>query len=414
MALFILGLSHKTAPLEVRERIAFDGEQLRGALGDLNRLEGLSESMILSTCNRTELYCHGEQPHTASARHWLADYRQLEGLDLSPHLYELSDEQAVRHILRVASGLDSMVVGEPQILGQLKEAYRLAVDAGTVGKRLNRLMQFSFSTAKLIRTDTEIGSTPVSVAYAAVKLAQQIHGDLGARRALLIGAGETIALVANHLASAGVSQFVVANRSIENARQLARRHGAEAITLSDLPKHLAAADIIVSSTGSRLPIVTPGIVEIALNNRHGEPMFFVDLAVPRDIDAEVGNLDDAYVYSVDDLEQVIASNMKLRAEAAAQAEEMVQLQVDGYMDWLKVQSAAATIGAYRERGESLRSQSVEQALKRLAAGDAPEQIIEQLAYNLSNKFMHQPTTALRRAGEREDFIAHAREILGLD
>ena len=414
MSLLILGLSHKTAPLAVREKLAFDTEQLDSALGDLKGHKGIAESMILSTCNRTELYCNAEPEAALSARDWLQRHGEIVDLELAPHLYQLSDEQAVRHVLRVASGLDSMVVGEPQILGQLKQAYRSAVEAGTIGKLLNRLMQFSFSTAKLIRTDTDIGATPVSVAYAAVKLAQQIHGSLDQKTALLIGAGETVSLVASHLSSAGVKKFFIANRSFDKARELAEKYNGTALTLTDLPRHLAEGDIVVSSTASRLPIVTAGVVDLALEQRYQEPMFFVDLAVPRDIDSAVAEIDDVYLYTVDDLEQVVASNMQLRSEAAVQAEEMVQLQVDGYMEWLKVQSSSTIIGAYREQGAAIRDATVEQALRRLAAGDEPGQVIEQLAHTLTNKLMHQPTTALRGVSDEDDFLVHARKLLGLD
>ena len=414
MALHILGLSHKTAPLSMREKVAFDGAQLDEALGELNAHSGVSEALILSTCNRTELYCNLDEASPHEPLRWLTRYRELGVADIEPHLYRLDDEHAVRHVLRVASGLDSLVIGEPQILGQLKDAYRRAVAAGTAGKLLNRLMQFSFSTAKMIRTRTEIGHTPVSVAFTAVKLAQQIHGDLGDRHALLIGAGETISLVANHLGGVGIGRMTVANRSHENAETLAAQHGARAIALNDLPDALPQADIVVSSTASRLPIVTPAFVEMALKQRHFEPMFFVDLAVPRDIDPGVGTLEDAYLYTVDDLESVVSSNMKVREEAAAQAEEMVHLQVQDYMDWLKVQSAGATITAYRRRGESLRDEALARASARLAQGDDPAAVAAQLAHTLTNKLMHHPTTSLRRGGTEPDFIRVAREVLGLD
>lgn len=414
MPLFILGLSHKTAPLAVRERVAFDSGQLPEALDALNTYQGVTESMILSTCNRTELYCDIEAGAVRQPLDWLSRYRELGLADIEPHVYHLADEHAVRHVLRVASGLDSLVLGEPQILGQLKEAYRTAVSAGTVGKLLNRLMQFSFSTAKMIRTRTEIGSTPVSVAFAAVKLAQQIHGDLGERTALVIGAGETITLVANHLAGAGIGRLVVANRSLDNARALAARHGGEAIALTELPERLDEVDIVVSSTASRLPIVTRGIVEVALARRRHEPMFLVDLAVPRDIEPSVGELEDAYLYSVDDLEGVVSANLKLRQDAAAQAEEMVHLQVQDYMDWLQVQSSSATITAFRSRGEALREEMLARAMARLDKGEDPRAVLQHLAHTLTNKLMHHPTASLRRASGREDLVRAAREILGLD
>lgn len=414
MTLFILGLSHKTAPVEVREKVAFDSGQLPQALATLKHESGVNESMILSTCNRTELYCEIDNPVSDTPLEWLARQRQLGLSDIEPHTYRLDNEHAVRHILRVASGLDSLVVGEPQILGQLKDAYRAAVAAGTSGKLLNRLMQFSFSTAKMVRTDTEIGSTPVSVAYAAVKLARQIFGDLSPRKALLIGAGETISLVANHLHGAGIGSLVIANRSIDNARELANQHRAEAVALHDIQNVLPDADIVVASTASRVPIVTEGVVEMALRKRHAEPMFLVDLAVPRDIEASVGELDDAYLYTVDDLESVIASNIRLRQDAAAEAEQMVHVQVQDYMDWLKVQSAGDTIRAYREYGEQVRAEVSAQALARLNNGEDAEQVLRYLSTTLTNKLMHHPTTGLRKAGSDISYLGVARELLGLD
>lgn len=414
MTLFILGLSHKTAPVEVREKVAFDLAQLPSALGALNACPGVTEALILSTCNRTELYCDIDEAALREPLTWLTQYRNIGSDDIEPHLYHLDSEQAVRHALRVAAGLDSLVVGEPQILGQLKDAYRTAVDAGTVGKFLNRLMQFSFSTAKMIRSGTDIGNTPVSVAYAAVKLAQQIHGSLESRSALLIGAGDTISLVANHLAGARIGKLVVANRSLENAQHLATRVNATAVELADITTHLTQVDIVVSSTASRLPIVTRGIIEVAMKQRGYEPMFIVDLAVPRDVEASVGELEDVYLYTVDDLQHVVSSNLKLRHEAAAQAEEMVHLQVRDYMEWLKIQGSGATIAEYRNQGERVRDELMDKARARLARGDDPAAVLESLAHTLTNKLMHHPTANLRQSGGREDYVRIARELLGLD
>ncbi|MGE0860078.1 MAG: glutamyl-tRNA reductase [Gammaproteobacteria bacterium] len=414
MTLFVIGLSHKTAPVEVREKLAFDLGQLPSALGALNACPGVDESLILSTCNRTELYCDLHVDAARAPLTWLTQYRNIGAADIEPHLYHLDSEQAVRHALRVAAGLDSLVVGEPQILGQLKDAYRTAVDAGTVGKFLNRLMQFSFSTAKMIRSETEIGNTPVSVAYAAVKLAQQIHGSLEKRAALLIGAGDTISLVANHLVGAHIGRLVVANRSLDNAQALAERVGGEAIELNDITHHLTKVDIVVTSTASRLPIVTRGIIDVAMKQRGFDPMFIVDLAVPRDVEPTVGELEDVYLYTVDDLEHVVSSNLKLRHEAAAQAEEMVHLQVRDYMEWLKVQGSGETIAEFRARGERIRDELMAKARGRLARGEDPAVVLDFLANTLTNKLMHSPTAALRAGGGREDFVRVARELLGLD
>ena len=415
MALQILGLSHKTAPIEVREKVAFDSAQLAAACRALQACRGVAESMILSTCNRTEIYCDMDSSADREALlHWLTAYRALGVTDLEPHIYRLDDELAVRHVLRVASGLDSMVVGEPQILGQLKQAYSTAVDAGTVGKLLNRLLQFSFSTAKRVRTETEIGDTPVSIAFAAVKLAQQIHGNLAARSALLIGAGDTISLVASHLDGAGIGQMLVTNRTRANADALAARYGAEVLELHDMPSRLHEADIVVTSTASRVPVVTRGVVEIALASRIQEAMFLVDLAVPRDIEPGVAELADVYLYSVDDLESVVRANLKLRTAAAAQAEEMVNLHVQDYMDWLQIQDSAATITSFRTQAAQIRDEVLDKARAQLARGEDPENILHMLAHALTNKLIHQPTSRLRGANGREDFIRIARELLGID
>jgi len=414
MTFRIVGLSHKTAPIELREKLAFDGAQLGPALGQLHALPGVAEALIVSTCNRTELYCEVAADRAPEPVAWLAEQRNLVAAELKPHLYQFEDEQAVRHALRVASGLDSLVVGEPQILGQLKDAYRAAVDAGTVGKLLNRLMQFSFATAKLVRSETEIGHSPVSVAYTAVKLAQQIHGDLAARAALLIGAGDTITLVANHLSAAHIGRLVIANRSFANARQLAERVHGVAVELHALPQELARADVVVTSTASQQPIVTCAMVESALRARAHDPMFIVDLAVPRDVEASAGALDDVYLYSVDDLEHVVAANMQLRAESAAQAEQMIHLQVRDYMDWLKVQDASATINAFRARGEALRNAELEKARARLTRGDDPAAVLDALAHGLTNKLLHHPTARLRQAGGDQQWLRAARDMLGLD
>ena len=417
MTLVVLGLSHRTAPVAVREKLAFDTAQLPSALGALRACPGVVESMILSTCNRTELYCDIDaQAEPLAARAplaWLTRYRDIGAAHIEPHMYRLDDVDAVRHALRVASGLDSLIVGEPQILGQLKDAYRTAVAAGTVGKFLDRLMQYAFSTAKLIRSETDIGNNPVSIAYAAVKLAQQIHGDLSGRSALLIGAGDTISLVAKHLAAAHIGRLIVANRSHEHASALAARYGGEVIDLGALPSSLTAVDIVVSATGSRLPIVTRGIIEVALEQRY-DPLFIVDLAVPRDVEPAVANLDDVYLYTVDDLEHVVSSNLKLRREAAAQAEEMVHLSVQDYMEWLQVQGSAETIAAFRARGERIRDEALERARARIARGEDTQAVLDALAHTLTSKLLHHPTAGLRQAAGREDFLRVARELLDLD
>ena len=318
MAFLALGINHKTASVDVRERVAFTPEQLVEALQQLCRLTPSREAAILSTCNRSELYLEQDQLSADEVLRWLADYHRLNLDELRACAYIHQDNDAVRHMMRVAAGLDSMILGEPQILGQMKSAYAVAREAGTVGPLLGRLFQATFSTAKTVRTDTAIGENPVSVAFAAVSLAKQIFADLHRSQALLIGAGETISLVARHLHDQGVKRIVVANRTLERASQLAEQFGAHAVLLADIPQELAHSDIVISSTASQLPILGKGAVERALKQRKHKPMFMVDIAVPRDIEPEVGELDDVYLYTVDDLHEVIEENLKSR-QGAAQA-----------------------------------------------------------------------------------------------
>ena len=305
MAFLALGINHKTASVAVRERVAFTPEKLVEALRELCRLTPSREAAILSTCNRSELYLEQDALAVDEVLAWLADFHPLNVAELRDCAYVHADEAAVRHMMRVACGLDSLVLGEPQILGQMKSAYAVAREAGTVGPLLGRLFQATFSTAKTVRTDTAIGENPVSVAFAAVSLAKQIFADLHRSQALLIGAGETITLVARHLYEQGVKRIVVANRTLERASQLAEQFGAHAVLLSEIPNELVNSDIVISSTASQLPILGKGAVERALKQRRYKPIFMVDIAVPRDIEPEVGNLDDVYLYTVDDLHEVI-------------------------------------------------------------------------------------------------------------
>ncbi len=415
MSLLALGLNHRTAPVTIRERVAFAPERLPAALADLQRLEGVEEAAILSTCNRTELYLSGDIADGEPLIRWLGTYHRLEGNALEPYLYRYPDRNAVRHLFRVACGLDSMVLGEPQILGQLKSAYQDASRAGTLGVLLERLFQHTFAVAKQIRSDTEIGAHPVSVAFAAVGLAHQIFGELSRHTVLLIGAGETMELAARHLHEHGARRMIVANRNVDRARQLAARFGGYAIGLPDLPNHLEEADVVISSTGSQLPILGKGSVERAVKARKHRPVFMVDLAVPRDVEPEVDDLDDVYLYTVDDLREVVRDNMESRREAATQAEEIVDLQVARYMAWLRSLDAVDTIRACRARSEALRQEVLARARRRLAQGKPPEEVLEYLAYTLTNKFLHEPCVSLRRAGAEghRELIEAARELFRL-
>jgi glutamyl-tRNA reductase len=415
MPLYTIGINHKTAPVDIRERIVFGPDQLDQALRDILAL-GVHEAAIVSTCNRTELYCTLEQPdQEIRVVEWLGHYHQFDPSELKPYIYEHQDESAVRHTLRVACGLDSLVLGEPQILGQLKTAFEAANQAGTVGRQLGRLFQHAFSTAKRVRTETAIGASPVSVAFAAVSLAKRIFGDLKQQRALLIGAGETVELAARHLHANGVGRVTVANRSLERAHALADQFDGQAIGLAAIPEHLSEADIVISSTAAPLPILGKGAVERAIKQRKHRPIFMVDIAVPRDIEPEVNELDDVYLYTVDDLEEVIEEGVASRKEAALQAEEMIDVQVQSFMGWVRAQGAVGAIRQYRNKADAVRQQVLDKARRLLAQGRPPEEVIEFLAHTLTNKLTHEPTTALNRAAReaREDLISAAQEIFDL-
>ena len=408
MTLYALGLNHQTAPLDVRERVVFHVERMRDALGQVTR--GLaSEAAILSTCNRTELYLAAEQP--AAAADWLAKYHSLEPSDITPYLYTLPSEQAVRHAFRVASGLDSMVLGEPQILGQMKDAVREAQAAGTLGTVLHKLFQRSFAVAKEVRSTTQVGASSVSMAAASVKLAARIFPSLHEQKVLFIGAGEMIELCATHFAAQGPARIAVANRTLERASLLAHRFGGQAIELRALAEHLHDYDIVVSCTASSLPILGKGLIERALRARRRRPMFMVDLAVPRDIELEVGELDDVFLYTVDDLAGIVSANLDARRSAVDQAEAIIETQVGQFMHWMQARESVPLIRALREQAEEARQHELERALRLLQRGDDPKQVLEALSHGLANKLMHAPTQALNEtAGEERrqlaEIVAH--------
>lgn len=415
MGIIALGLNHNTAPVSIRERLAFPADRLTFALHTLTRLPSVEEAAILSTCNRTEIYCGVTRTGTDDLVGWMAENGRLKPEEFKPYLYTHIDTATIRHMFRVASGLDSMILGEPQILGQMKNAYQTASSAGTLGKTLGRLFQSTFTAAKKVRTDTAIGSSPVSVAFAAVRLAQSIFDDLNKQTAILIGAGETIELTAKHLTEQRLGELIIANRTYDKAHALAAQFNGFAISLAELPQHLARADIIVSSTASPLPILGKGSVESAIRIRRHKPMLMVDLAVPRDIEPEVGQLRDVYLYTVDDLRNTVQENLKSRQEAAKQAEEIIDIQVEHFLSWLKIQGATDTIKEYRLQAESLRDVALQKALLQLRQGKSPEQSLEMLAHLLTNKLVHTPSIQIRQAGmtERHDLIAAARELFQL-
>jgi glutamyl-tRNA reductase len=393
MSLFALGLNHHTAPLAVRERVVFHVERLRDALVELKGAFS-PEAAILSTCNRTELYlAGGERPELAS---WLANYHHLDPAELQPYLYTLPREQAVRHAFRVAAGLDSMVLGEPQILGQMKDAARAAESAGTLGTVLHKLFQRSFAVAKEVRTNTRVGAASVSMAAAAVKLAARIFPSLKDQNVLLIGAGEMIDLCATHFAAQAPARIAVANRTSERAERLASRFNGRALELRSLPEQLHEYDIVVSCTASSLPILGKGLVERALRARRRRPIFMVDLAVPRDIEPEVAELDDVFLYTVDDLGSIVAENLDSRRSAVEQAETIIDTQVGQFMHWMQVRETVPLIRQLRDQAEETRRQELDRALKALARGENPAAVLESLSQGLTNKLLHAPTQALKK------------------
>ena len=399
MPLYALGLNHATAPVKVREQVAFQPDTLSVALRDLIAQPSVKEAAILSTCNRTEVYFSAAE--AAPVERWLESFHRVPSESLHPYVYTLAQDRAVSHAFRVASGLDSMVLGEPQILGQMKHAVRSAEAAGALGLILNRLFQRTFAVAKDVRTNTDIGSASISMAAAAVKLAERIYPSLADQHLLLIGAGEMIDLAAAHFAAKHPKSITVANRTLERGEQLAARFGADAITLNELPERLAQFDMIVTSTASSLPILGKGLLERAIKSRRHTPMFIVDLAVPRDVEPEAAELDDVFLYSVDDLANIVKDNLQIRVDALTQAEAMIAEQAQSFLRWLDGRSVIPTLTALQGHHEALRATEVERARRLLAGGTTPEQVIEQLARGLTNKFLHAPAQALTRAGDAE-------------
>ncbi len=411
MTLLALGLNHQTAPVALREKLAIAPGALPDALRDLAAQPGVAEAALLSTCNRTEIYCHVEPGAERQPEHWLAQFGQLRPDQLDAYLYRHRNEAAARHLFRVATGLDSMVLGEPQILGQVKEAWQAARSHGALKTPLDRLFQQSFAVAKRARTDTRIGAHPVSVAFAAVRLAQRAFTALDQATVLLIGAGDTIELAARHLADHKVKRLLVANRTLEHAQTLASRFGGIALPLDELERHLPDADIVLSATASREPVLRRDMVQRALRQRRHRPMFLLDLAVPRDIEPSIAQLDDVFLYSVDDLEQVIDENRRSRREAAEQAEAIVALQVEHYMAWWRASGEQDTLRRLRQRSEATRDAVLARACELLAQGKTAQQALDYLAHTLTNKLLHTPSATLRQAalqGDRELLHAAAR------
>ena len=410
MTLLAIGINHQTAPVELRERVAFADHALPAALGALRELPSVREVVLLSTCNRTELYAVAEDDGRALDA-WMASHPADDSRhDMGAYLYRHQDADAVRHLFRVATGLDSLVLGEPQILGQVKQAWAAARGAGTLGGQLDRLFQQAFVAAKRARTDTRIGANPVSVASTAVRLAQASFSRLEDAVVLLVGAGETIELVARHLSR--VKRLLVANRTLPHAQELASRHGGVALPLEELQRHLAEADIVFCATASREPVIRRAQVEAALAQRRHRPMLLLDLAVPRDVEPAVGKLKDAFLYTIDDLERAVEDNRRSRREAADAAEAIVELQVARYVETQQASGRVEPVKRLRAHGQVARDEVLAKARQQLAAGTDPADVLEFLANTLTNRLLHAPTVALRQAALEGDIaLGRASEKL---
>jgi len=402
MPLLTTGISHHTAPLETREKIAIPRQDNAAKVKELCALDGVEEAVIVSTCNRTEIYTIGPQKGREQVRQWLQATGVLSDEEMQAHCYVREREKAVRHLFRVAGGLESLVLGESQIVGQLKESWQLAREARGIGKVMDRLFQHALATGKKIRSKTRIGEHPISVAYTTVLLAQQIFGDLSSKTVVLVGAGEMIELCGRHLHDKNVSSLIIANRSLEKAAGLAQEFNAEAIGLGDLPDMLHKADILISSTASQQPVIQLGPVKSALRQRRNQPMFLVDIAVPRDIHPDVARLDNVYLYTIDDLQQVVDKNLSERNRAAEAAGDDVEAAVDEFMRWLNSARAVVYLQKLHRHAHENAEELTQKALRKIAAGGEPEQVVRQLANNLAKRILHLPSTRLREAAEQQD------------
>jgi glutamyl-tRNA reductase len=403
MPLFTIGISHRTAPIEIRERVAIPRAEYAARVGQLRAQPGVDEVMILGTCNRTEVYCLSSQGGKETLLDWIHRSNGLPPGQLDQHFYSYEGEASARHLIRVASGLDSLVLGETQILGQLKDAWQQAHDAGSLGTVLDRLFQHTFASAKIIRTRSGISDHPVSVAYTAVVLARQIFGDLATKTVVLIGAGEMVQLCGRYLRDHGIAHLLILNRSLDKAQELAAELDATPMTLDRLDEALPQADILFSSTGSPQPVIRRSDVKAALRRRRHRPMFLVDIAVPRDIEPDVTNLKDVYLYTIDDLQQVVDENLQQRNEAAEQAQGDVEEAVAAFMRWLYGIRAGRTLKRIRDQSHLFEQELTERALRRLQAGQEPQDVLQQMAATLTNKILHLPSKRLREAAEDRDY-----------
>ena len=415
MPFFALGISHATAPIALRERLSFDAEQIPEALRAVAALDGIRETAILSTCNRTEIYAQLENGAGASLTDWLTHARSADDPEVRARLYTHRGEAAARHLFRVACGLDSMILGEPQILGQIKQAYELAQESAVTGQYLHRLFQYAFAVAKLVRTDTAIGENPLSVAHASVLLARRIFADFRALTPLLIGAGEASELVAHHLHAQGVRRLIIANRTFSHAHALAERFGGYAIGLHEIAAHLDEADIVIASIASPEPILTQAAVVAAFKSRKHRPLLIIDIAVPRNVEPAVTKLADVYLFTIDDLHGIVENSLRSRRAAAREAESIIDTQVTRFMQELRGLDAVPTIRAVRAHAEELRNHTLAQAQQLLAGGTPPEEALKYLAETLTNRLLHAPSAYLRQAARegRDHIMRQAHALFGL-
>jgi glutamyl-tRNA reductase len=422
MEILIVGLSHKTAPLDVREKVSFAENILPEAVKELVSCPNVSEGLIVSTCNRVEVYTAVPKRNMEAAREeiatFLSERHEVPREKLDPHLYILSGEECVQHIFRVASSLDSMVVGEPQILGQVKEAFGCAANAQATGNILNRLLHKAFSVAKRVRSETRIATSAVSISFAAVELAKKIFGELEGKTVMLVGAGEMAELAARHLLGNGVEHILVANRTFENAVKLAEEFGGTAVPFDELQQQMELADIVISSTGAPNIIIDKKMVKSIIKSRRNRPMFFIDIAVPRDIDPAVNQVENAYAYDIDDLEGVVETNIKTRSKEAAKAEEIVNGEVQQFNEWMRSRESFPTIVALREWAENVRRGELEKTLKRIEGlSEADTKKIEAMTEAILNKILHRPVTRMKRAahqGDEGEIVNVVREMFDLE
>ncbi len=429
MGLFVIGINHTTAPIKLREQVAFAAETLPPALASLQKLKDLSAAMILSTCNRTEIYALHTDSKTRSTEKgsasqaardavvtWLAEHHDTPVAELTSSLYWHEDGEAIHHLVRVSAGLDSMVLGEAQIFGQVKDAFEAAETARTLDRELSQIQQSVYRVVKKVRSETDVGQSSLSMASIAVDLAGRLFADLSLCRVMLIGAGETIELVGQHLMATGINSPIIANRTLANARSLSDELDGTAISLTDISKYLSQCDIVVSSTGSELPILGKGSVESALRERRRKPIFMVDLAVPRDIEPEVDTLRDVYLYSIDDLEQIAAENLHQRRGAAEEAEQIIDAAVNDIQKALRERGASETITKFRQHHNEIKNSELQKALARLQKGDEPESVLTTLANQLMNKMIHAPSVSMRQASSegQQELLDTIHRLYDLD